>query len=695
MPIFSYGQETATVNRRSGSTSTPTSNPYLSDDDQEPDSVKQQEPEGIIFDSGEEADSILKTKVFAFEPTIRGVKIYSTEHPSLEPTGVQFMNPTYRMDGRFFLDLGALGQCQTSLYPYNSSDGYNPLVFNLLPDIHPVYRRNLHSHKLYQTLTPYTMLGYGSSLNKDYQIHIIHTQNIKPRWNIAFLYDLVSRDGLYTNSDVTNHVIDITTNYYSVDSRYQLQAGINLNRLRQEENGGVQNDTTCWDYPRESGVPVNMYKGQNQWRDFEVWIHQSFNTVRQFEHLRPIVETIQDTICRDTIVGYDTIRPHQPHTYNTGVFALDLNFARHRRIFYDSQADSWFYNGTAPDTSFYFDSTAHYKFAAELYWTNDAYMSHRWRNPLVLHFGIRPEYNTLRFAGDTTLGSARLHEFTLSPFAKASIAIGDLLFSAQAEEVNGSRRTGDYRINAALSYGGVKLSVLSEAVSPDLVYYHNEGYYSWDKAPDSYRKTKRQQAAAEYAMQRGDTGIVRNLNAGVYGTLLSDNIWFNSAMQPVQGNGTGMLLQGKAAARLRFGWFNIALQEMLQYSSDAEVVRVPLFASKNSFYADVNVFHNALRLQTGFDLRYHTKYKADCWNPVLGAFYRQDDVEVGNYLVADFWVNLQIKRASIYIKASHFNAPLEEIMEDLTGRKPSYFSLPHYPLEGFGLYWGLTWKFFN
>ena len=130
---------------------------------------------------------------------------------------------------------------------------------------------------------------------------------------------------------------------------------------------------------------------------------------------------------------------------------------------------------------------------------------------------------------------------------------------------------------------------------------------------------------------------------------------------------------------------------MLQYSSDNNVIRVPLFASKNSLFADIFLFHRALHMQTGFDIRYHTKYYADGWNPVLGAFYRQDDVEVGNYLVTDFWITLQIKRASIYLKASHFNAPIE----NLTSFTPAYFSLPHYPMEGFGLYWGVTWKFFN
>lgn len=687
--------------------------------DNNPDSTESQMPQGIIFDSGEEADSILREKVLAIEPVSRGVKMLNVEHPTLSPTGAQLFNAAQQIDGNFFLDLGALGNSQIALIPFHIET--SKLGFQLTPEIHPVYRSLLHRMKLYQTQTPYTLLSYNSSLNKDYQIHIIHTQNIKERWNIAFLYDLVSRDGLYTNSGVTDHVIDITTNYYSADSRYQLQAGISNKRLRQQEYGGVQDDTTCWNYDRESGVPVNMYAAQNQWRDIELWVHQSFNTVRQFEHIRPKTIKKKDTIRtdtitarqeygndsipgiingvnvvtqeRDTIIGYDTIRPPKPHTYNTGVFALDLNLSRHRRFFYDSQADSWFYNQGALDTTYFFDSTAHYRLAAELYWTNDAYMSHRWKNPFVLLFGVRPEYNRVQYATDTVISSYGVGEFTVSPFVRANFNVGKFRLIANAEEINGGRRTGDYRLSARMELNGFHIDALSEAISPDLIYYHNEGYYVWHFADDHFDKTKRQKVGIGYSYSnpKEKTGTIQQLKANASASLISDNVWFDSSMQPVQGNGNTLLTQLAVLTHLRFGWFNIHLQEMLQHSSDDAVLRVPLFASKNSIYADVNLFHNALQLQTGFDIRYHTKYKADGWNPVLGAFYRQDDVEVGNYIVADYWINLQVKRASIYLKASHFNAPVEELLK----LEPNYFSLPHYPLENFGLYWGITWKFFN
>ena len=672
-------QQPLSITRGSNSTGTrtdnrPGNNPYYNDD--QPDSTLDQTPQGIIYDSGTESDSVLRMRVFAFPLSSRAVKLYALRQPTFDPTGIQMNNPVHTLDGDYYLCLGALGQSHLSVLAPSSTP-------------YPVYQ-SLHRYRLFQTQTPYTILSYGSSLNEDYQLHITHTQNIKPRWNIAFLYDLVSRDGQYTNSSVTDHLIDLSTNYYSADARYQLQASATLNRLRQQENGGVQNDTSCWSYNRRTGVPVNMYKAQNQWRDFEINIHQSYNTVRQFQYIRPIVV---DTNGRDTVIGHDTILPHQPHVYNTGVLALDLNASRHRRIFYDNEADSWFYNNAAIDSTYLYDSTSLWHLSSEIYWTNDAYMTHRWDNPLVLAFGLRPQYDRLQFA---TPGGG-ISEFNVTPFASATIKFADIMqLTATAEESTGGRRNGDYNINAALrikvrSHSLFDIKATSQAKSPDLIFYHNEGPYNWDI--DSYNKIKQQQLSVSYLMRRPDTtrGHLRTLETVTSASLLSDNVWITENMLPMQGSGTALLLHGRLSAVMQFGWFNIRMQQMVQHSSDDNVVRVPLFASKNSLYADFAMFHNALRVQTGFDLRYHTRYLADGWNPVLGTFYRQDSRQVGNYLVADFWINLQVKRASIYIKASHFNAPLEDLM----GFTPSYFSLPHYPLEDFGLYWGIIWKFFD
>ena len=68
-------------------------------------------------------------------------------------------------------------------------------------------------------------------------------------------------------------------------------------------------------------------------------------------------------------------------------------------------------------------------------------------------------------------------------------------------------------------------------------------------------------------------------------------------------------------------------------------------------------------------------------------FYHQRTAKVGGYLWGDVFLNLQLKRAAFYLKAGHLNALWEE--------ERKYFSLPHYPGQGFGLFYGITWNFFD
>ena len=661
------------INKKTNSLSNRTSSTTTTDNRQQPendnDTVVDNTPQGIVYNTDEIPDSILQSRVISFSDIARSVKIRLIQHPSLLPTGIHNNDPLSDILNVSYASLGALGQVHQPIYPYTLTP-----LHSYTQNPFPVYS-SLHDSRYFQTQTPYTLLGYGSSLDKDYQIHIAHSQNIKPRWNVAMLYDLVSRDGLYTNSGVTSHFLDLTTNYYSRDARYQMYAALTYNRIRHEENGGVTNDTTCWSYSRESGIPVNMYSAQNQWQDIELKIHQSYNTVRQF----PLI------IERDS-AQYDTIPEPKPATFNTGVFALDLSYTRHRRLFFDNQATSWFYNYGSIDTSFFYDSTIYHQLAAELYWTNDAHMQHRWHNPVIVTVGLRPQYEEIKFAEIHPYTITPLHHYTLSPFASAQLHIGRFDIEAHGEETNGSYRTGDYRLDGNIKMrwenGDLMVSVLSEAQSPDMIFYHNQGAYNWDI--NDYNKIKQQRIAA--ALNHNTVGCLR-----LASTLISDNVWIDSQMRPTQGNATGLLLQADWIGQLKFGWFNIRTHQMLQHSSDDNVVRVPLYASKNSFYADFNLFSNALRAQIGFDLRYHTKYYCDGWNPVLGAFYRQNEVKIGDYIIGDLWITLQVKRATIYLRASHLNAPIEKLM----GFKPHYFSMPHYPYENFTLYWGLVWRFFD
>lgn len=177
------------------------------------------------------------------------------------------------------------------------------------------------------------------------------------------------------------------------------------------------------------------------------------------------------------------------------------------------------------------------------------------------------------------------------------------------------------------------------------------------------------------------------LDLDIIANHMDHNVWYDSTLSVMEGSSDLWLLQASLTTRLKAGWMHLDMQQLAQYSTDEVQMPVPLLASKNSLYADITLFNKALRAQIGVDLRYHTQFFCPSYDPYTGLFVHQDQQKVGGYLWGDVFVNLQIKRASIYVKAGHLNALWES--------SPNYFLLPHYPGQKFGLFWGIDWNFFD
>lgn len=649
--------------------------------------------QGIIYNHKEQSNSELSSQVHIFHYQPGDVKIEAVTHPDMEPTGVEYIDALDGMDS-YYLGRG-YGQVHYSLF-------YQPrtaMQLQYQPDANAGYSRTTRNLRMYQTLTPYTAILFGSSLHSDYRVGVSHTQNVVPRWNIAFNADFIRRNGVYTQSGVKDKFLDFTTNYYSTDARYQLQAGVFHQSLEQDENGGVSDDSLCWTAATRSGVPVELYSAANRWRSTGLFVHQSYNTVRQFDGLRP--HHVYDTLHRrDTIIGFDTLRPAVPKVLNTGVFAIDIEFNRHKRNYFDNDPSHFTYHFV--DTAKTYDSTITSNLSARLFWTNDAYMHPTWQNPWVVALGVKPELawmpvlNSADPAGTSSYyGPIALQQrsfFSLSSFFASQWSPGHTTLTVQGEAVHGSYRNGDAQLSAAwqcplgrrATFG---LSGLMQRQSPDFFYYQYAGNNAhWYYADDYYAKQHTRQLNMDMALH--DT-LQRLVSLSLSATQLDNLILCDgSPLAPFhQYDEQLLLLQGTLKANLHWHWLHLDMLQMVQHSSHPELMDVPLFASKNALYADFPVFHGALRLQTGINVRYFTHYHADAWKPYYGLFVHQDDVEIGNYAWCDFFLTAQIKRACIFVKVGHLNALMET--------DPHYFTLPHYPGEDLNVYFGATWKFFD
>lgn len=632
---------------------------------------------GLVFDK-ETPDSVLRQKVFHFNYEPHSVKINTLEHPSLDPTGIQHPDPLDAQQGNYFLSKGVAGHPHIELFP-TFADG---LGASLQADEHMGYAKDPKSVLFYQTQTPYSLLSYGSSLNKDYRFHLTHTQNIIPGWNVAFDYQLINPEGPFANSAARNHYLDATSNYFSPDSRLQVLAGFIFQRFTVDENGGLSDDSyfTSGAQNNQAGLPMRLTGSQSVHLRHTTFGRVSYNWVQQVKRirLRDSLVVRYDTLApdsvvlvTDTLVLTDTLLPSAPRMLNAGVVGMEWNYARAKRAAYMTSGA---------------DSTLWESGVATVFWTNDAYPDHRWRNPVKLTFGLTPRMLRAELLGSRLQGAS-----VINPFARVELTLGQWVLKGEYEMDNTVRKMKD-GCEETEHHGGVSLTMPLDKGKRNLLTLSAAMQHNLPEVRmlETATQTIKGQDLVRLQMdyeREADGNWLPRVKALVRGTQLSHHWWYDEALALHQGETPLWLFQASLNASVQLGWLHLDMQQLLQHSTDKEQIDVPLWASKNSLYADMHLFRGALHLQVGVDVKYHTPFHADAYDPFTGLFYMQDDAEVGGYLWGDLFVNIQVKRASVYLKGGHLNALWE--------MQPGYLLLPHYPGQSFGLFWGITWRFFD
>ena len=154
-----------------------------------------------------------------------------------------------------------------------------------------------------------------------------------------------------------------------------------------------------------------------------------------------------------------------------------------------------------------------------------------------------------------------------------------------------------------------------------------------------------------------------------------------------QHSGNVSLTSVYARKDFRLGGLHLDNRVLLQWSTDQDVVPVPLLSAFLSYYYEFWVVRDVLRLQIGLDGRYNTKYYAPGYNPALSVYYNQREVETGNYPYMDAFVMGKWKRMRIFLKYQHVNKGLFGNGE--------YFSAARYPLNPGMFKIGISWGFYD
>ena len=549
----------------------------------------------------------------------------------------------------------------------------------------------------YNTKTPHTELAYFGTLlagdaKESDNLHILTTQNILPELNFAISFDRFGGGGMLESEKTINKTFSARLNY--LGKKYMAHAGYIYNMVDRQENGGIVDNM----WIRDTTVEVREIKvalsGASSKITKNTWfLNQQYRIPFGFiEKLKAKKDTsadsagaVADTINRNittAFIGHSTEWSTYTRTYTDKISdkygqALFNNVFNYGNASADSLGTMKLDNklflrlqpwgsesivskldvGIGDRLMHYFDSTSvrptkHIENSVFVY----AGAEGQWRN--YLNWNAKAHFNVLGYnIGDTRIEANA--GFNFYPFRRARKS--PISVSAHFET---NLQTPDY-------YQRVLQT----------------NHYSWD---NDFGKISTTQI-------RGRIDIPRwRMSADVGYSLLANYTYYDSLGISRQHSPAMSVISANLRKDFVFGPVHLDNRVLLQYSSNPEVLPLPLAAVNLRWYAqfvvqrDETKTRNIMEMQVGINAFYNTQWYAPAWNPALGVFHNQKVNLYENGPYFDVFMNIQWKRCCIFLK-------YQNVGRGWPMRRKDYFTADHYinTTDGMeGLKLGIFWPFY-
>ena len=521
------------------------------------------------------------------------------------------------------------------------NNSYSPYIFT---------KKNI---KYFQNKDAYTSFSYSNGINSGQYLDVNFAKNLYKGLNLQTEYKVNYADGEFENSQVMNQFFNVTLNYISKNGIYKTNGAFVHNRAYILENGGLTSDTAFLnqDYSSPNTYPTNLSEGWSKWKTNEFYFNQSLR------------------LSKDTT--------HQ-NILNSGALIHSMSFEKYARLYSDENKS-------------FTDSLASRFFKNSIFWTNDIYSNIHSSFFLPIIIGLN--YDIIKFSD--SLSEDKSIMFT----PEIKVALRRNSTSNYPIEIDfkrcfsSSKYDNDYQLGLNIN------SLVSKTIEGKLLF-------------NSYLKFNIQKKQADYVFEHYNTeNILWENNVGKTSTKsatlglnwkqklnleisyfnLKNMYWFDEELNLNSGNTSlyQVILKNNFKTKNReeksnfLGFKGIY---MLQYSTNDEVVRLPLLAFKQGLYYDFTMINKKLNSQIGLDLNYFTSYYADSYNTQTGLFTRQNQRKIGNYLYANVYFNIKIQRFTLYLEVSHPYASMFS---------RNYFNTPLYPHHAFMFRYGINWKFLD
>ena len=578
-----------------------------------------------------------------------------------------------RKDNFELLPLANMGQAYNNLgYDFESKLFYPKIGasakhFNYL---------EMEDIKYYNVPTPTTDAMFKTVFEEGQFLDILLTFNLSKRLNYSIAYKGFRSLGKYNTSESEAGNFRTTANYQSKNSRYDIRMHIAAQDLINEENGGLSNkegqfESGDADFSDRSRIDVNFTDAQTKILSKRYFFENRYKLIRKVK---------DSTIAEKTSLGighvfnyetkyYQFTQNNQNDYFGEAFVASTLSDKAILKTFYN-QFSAEFYNATLGrlkgnlniyNYNYYFNST--------LILNNESIARQIKGEEISLGANYQKQIGGFNLKGDFAYNlSGKLTGTILNVGASYKIA-DDIVFSAQ---LHSSSKMPNFNF---------------------LLYQSDYANYNWDNT-NTFNKTSTNSLNFNLdTKQFGNASVkITSLDNYSYFAVDPDQIITEGEsesqfIKPYQETKAVNYLKVKYQKEFKYKGF--ALDNTIMYQTVAQstnVLNVPQFTTRNSFYYSTDVFKKAMFLQTGVTFKYFTSYNMNSYNPLLGEFYIQNTEKLGGFPLLDFFINAKVQQTRIYLKAEHFNSSFSGF---------NYYSAPDYPYRDFIVRFGVVWNFFS
>ena len=564
-----------------------------------------------------------------------------------------------KQNNQFYATLGNPGSASFPLlYSLKTSPG-----FRFRSDVFDPYKLKDDSIKIFISKSPFTHLRYYMGPVKEQKLDLSFGQRIGSGIYLGLNARFSNAPGIYLNQRAFNSGATFYAAFLYPTQRYGAILTYRTDRAANYENGGLADIAEFTEnlQPNRKIINTNLSGAINREKNNSIVFQQYFN------------------ILKSTVVKkVDTTSILVPRKFDAGRIVYTLRYYRSGTAYDDPSPPTGYYPSYFLDTVPIFDSIRIRHFENCLVYSNEVPDTLGKSFPLQYSFGIR--FQTDRLQRDTTIQDVFRQTV---PFGMLKGIIRQkTFFKASAYLVLGGYKSGDYSLDGSFYQFFGKLNHkaylnISKGLSKPEFYFTNyrTDYFRWDY---TFRPTD---------IFKGEFGVILkgfDLNASY--TRLTNYVYLNQYVLPQQYRDALTVLSAHVSKEFRLKhWITTVYAAGQQVTPDS-VLQLPAFIGKLTLCYDATLFQKALHAQIGISGTYHSQWYQDAYMPSLRAFYRQNTYLSGNYPYFDAFINLNIKRARIFIKYEHFNAGLMNY---------NYILVPDYPLPDAAFKFGISWLFFD